>query len=329
MNKKVLVTGGCGYIGSHVVRQLTETGYKVTVLDNLSTGYSDALIYGEKLVKADLSDTKRLEDLLKEENFSAVLHFAASIVVPESVKNPIFYYKNNTANTINLLNLCVKYSVKKIIFSSTAAVYGTTDKPLVTENDPVYPQNPYARSKLMDEQVLQDIEQAHGVESVILRYFNVAGADPKLRMGQRYPGATHLIKVTCEAAVGKRSEVTVFGTDYDTPDGTGVRDYIHIEDLADAHLLALKYLEGGGKSDVFNCGYGKGYSVKQVIQEVQNIITTKLLIKNGPRREGDVAQLIADSSRFNTKLGWEPKHANLSEIVESALGWEKKMAKGE
>ena len=326
-NKKVLVTGGCGYIGSHVTRQLSELGYQVVVYDNLSTGNKKALIHGEKLVVADLADTETLRNVIKENDFSAVLHFAASIVVPESVSQPLEYYRNNTVHTLNLLEACRDFGLKDIIFSSTAAVYGESggNKP-ISEDDPLLPTNPYARSKLMDEWILADLALSNPELSyVVLRYFNVAGADLLARMGQSFPNATHLIKVASEVALGARPQLMVYGDDYETPDGTCVRDYIHIEDLADAHVKALQYLEKGGESRILNCGYGVGYSVKEVVAEVDRVHGTDVPRQMTERRPGDVASLVADSSRLQRELGWKPQYNELNLIVKSAYEWEKKV----
>ncbi len=325
MKKSILVTGGAGYIGSHVCRQLSEAGYQVTVIDNLSTGFKSSLINNEKLIVGDLSDEMMLEDVFSSSSFDAVIHFAASIVVPDSVEDPIRYYENNTVNALKLFKACVKHGVNKIIFSSTAAVYGNTSEGSVTEEDPVAPENPYGLSKLMDEWILRDISKAHELSYVVLRYFNVAGADPELRIGQKFPNATHLIKVACEAALGKREKVTIFGDDYPTPDGTGVRDYIHVEDLASAHIKAYEYLADGKRESLtLNCGYGRGFSVKEVIEEVEKTNNVKVPHEIGSRRPGDVGALIANSDKLKKKLGWVPQFDSLSQIVKSAFQWEKK-----
>lgn len=322
----LLVTGGCGYIGSHVTRQLSEAGYSVVVLDNLSTGFSDALLHNETLVRADINDEKALDTLFSHHRFAGVLHFAASIVVPESVAQPLQYYQNNSVGTLNLLKACVKHGVERFVFSSTAAVFGDTTQEMVSESTPTAPTNPYSRSKLVDEWILDDVSRAHPLRYVVLRYFNVAGADPEGRMGQRSPNATHLIKVACEAIVGKREGVTVYGTDYATPDGTGIRDYIHVEDLADAHVSALKHLEKGGESGTFNCGYGHGYSVLEVLEEIQRVAHQKIQVTQSARRPGDVPRLVADPSKLRRVLGWKPKYDSLNAICASALTWERKLA---
>lgn len=322
----VLVTGGAGYIGSHVVRQLSEAGYTVVVYDNLSTGFPDALVHGERLVTGDLSDTARLDALFVEYGFSTVLHFAASIIAPESVTAPLKYYGNNTRNTLNLLGVCVKHGVERFIFSSTAAVYGIPDSGVAAEESATVPINPYGTSKLMSEWMLRDVCAAHGMRSVALRYFNVAGADPQARMGQRTPEATHLIKVSCQAALGLRDKVCIFGTDYPTPDGTGIRDYIHVEDLASAHLAALSYLEKGGESTRINVGYGSGSSVREVIDMVRRVSGVQFLAEEAPRRPGDPPSLVARADRARTLLGWTPRYDNLEIIVADAWRWEKKIS---
>ncbi|BBA70690.1 UDP-glucose 4-epimerase GalE [Geobacter sulfurreducens] len=322
----VLVTGGAGYIGSHVVRQLSEAGYTVVVYDNLSTGFPDALVHGERLVTGDLSDSARLDALFVEYGFSTVLHFAASIIAPESVTAPLKYYGNNTRNTLNLLGACVKHGVERFIFSSTAAVYGIPDSGVAAEESATVPINPYGTSKLMSEWMLRDVCAAHGMRSVALRYFNVAGADPQARMGQRTPEATHLIKVSCQAALGLRDKVCIFGTDYPTPDGTGIRDYIHVEDLASAHLAALSYLEKGGESTRINVGYGSGSSVREVIDMVRRVSGVQFLAEEAPRRPGDPPSLVARADRARTLLGWTPRYDNLETIVADAWRWEKKIS---
>ena len=323
---KVLVTGGCGYIGSHVVRQLSEAGNDVVVYDNLSTGFASALVHGERLEQGDLADTERLAELFREHRFRKVLHFAAAIIAPESVSLPLKYYTNNTRNTLNLLSACVSHGVEEFIFSSTAAVYGFPEGGIAAEGSPTVPINPYGTSKLMSEWMLRDTAAAHGLRYVALRYFNVAGADPEARMGQRTPEATHLIKVACQAALGMRETITVFGTDYPTPDGTGIRDYIHVEDLASAHLAALRYLDGGGASTTLNVGYGKGASVREVLAVVEEVSGGRLPVEEGPRRPGDPAMLVARADLIRTVLGWEPRYDHLPTIVADAWRWERKLA---
>jgi UDP-glucose 4-epimerase len=320
--KPILVTGGAGYIGSHVVRQLGAAGYPVIVLDNLSTGFRRAVLHGE-LVEGNSGDRELAGRLIREHGIEAVLHFAAHIVVPESVAEPLKYYGNNTCNTRNLLQACHENGVKRFIFSSTAAVYGIPAGPAAGEDSPLAPINPYGLSKLMSEWMLRDLATASPLRYVALRYFNVAGADPEGRIGQSTPMATHLIKVACEHAVGKRDHVAVFGTDYPTPDGTGVRDYIHVDDLAAAHILALNYLEQGGASQILNCGYGHGYSVRQVLDTVQKVSGVKLDIREQERRAGDPPALIAAADRIRGVLGWQPQHDDLAFIVKTALAWEK------
>jgi UDP-glucose 4-epimerase len=321
----ILVTGGAGYIGSHVVRQLSEAGHQVVVYDNLSTGSAAALLNGERLIVGDLADGAHLSEVLRETGCKSVLHFAAAIIAPESVHLPLKYYSNNTRNTLNLLQACVEHGVERFIFSSTAAVYGMPAGGEAFEDSTTEPINPYGTSKLMSEWMLRDAAFAHGFSYVALRYFNVAGADPQARMGQRTPDATHLIKVCCQAALGMRDAVSIFGTDYDTPDGTGIRDYIHIEDLAAAHLYALGYLEGGGASTVINVGYGQGDSVRQVIEVVKKVSGVDFKVVESPRRPGDPANLVAGADRIRSLLGWSPSYANLTTIIEDAWRWEKKL----
>jgi UDP-glucose 4-epimerase len=322
--RRILVTGGAGYIGSHVVRQLGETGREVVVLDNLSKGFREAVLYGE-LIVGDTGDRELVRRILTEYRIDTVMHFAAATVVPESVAHPLQYYGNNTCNSRNLLECCLEREVKHFIFSSTAAVYGIPEEPYASEDTPTRPINPYGLSKLMTEWMLRDVGAASDMRFVALRYFNVAGSDPATRIGQNTPKATLLIKVACEAAVGKRKFVSIFGTDYPTPDGTGVRDYIHVEDLADAHLKALSYLEQGGESTTLNCGYGHGYSVREVLAAVERVGGVPLCIREEERRPGDPPMLIATAQRIREVLHWRPQGDDLDFIVRTSLQWERKL----
>ncbi len=321
MTNSILVTGGAGYIGSHVVRQLTTSGRKVVVLDNLSTGFKDAVI-GAELITGDTGDKNLVKKLLADHNVDTVMHFAAHTIVPESVSNPLKYYGNNTCCTRNLLECCSEAGVKHFIFSSTAAVYGIPETDMTSEETPTAPINPYGTSKLMSEMMLKDLSFATPLRHVILRYFNVAGSNPEGEIGQSTEKATLLIKVACETALGKRDAIYVFGTDYDTKDGTGVRDYIHVEDLASAHIRALEYLEKGGESSTFNCGYGHGYSVREVLDTVERVNGQKLNIIEEPRRAGDPPMLIAKADRIKETLNWEPQYDDLDLIVKTSLSWE-------
>jgi UDP-glucose 4-epimerase len=321
----ILVTGGAGYIGSHMVHALADAGEKVVVLDNLSTGFRFLLPPSVPLIVGSTGDRDLTARVMHEHRIDAIIHFAASIVVPDSVRDPLGYYRNNTLNTCNLIDVAIANGVKHFIFSSTAAVYGNAERVPVREDDPTLPISPYGSSKLMSETMLRDAGFAHGLRYVVLRYFNVAGADPQGRTGQATPQATHLIKVACEAATGKRAKVDVFGTDYATADGTGVRDYIHVSDLAAAHSAALGYLRDGGDSATFNCGYGRGASVMEVIAAVKRVSGVDFPVMLGPRREGDPAALIADASRIRATLPWTPKYQDLDTIVRHAFAWERKL----
>jgi len=321
----VLVTGGAGYIGSHMVHALADAGESVIVLDNLSTGFRFLLPSRVSLIVGSTGDRDLAARLIREHKVDSIIHFAASIVVPDSVRDPLGYYRNNTLNTCNLIDVAIDNGVKRFIFSSTAAVYGNPQRVPAREDDPTAPISPYGASKLMSETMLRDAGFAHGLRYVVLRYFNVAGANPKGRTGQATPQATHLIKVACEAALGKRAKVDVFGMDYPTPDGTGVRDYIHVSDLAAAHSAALAYLREGGDSATFNCGYGRGASVMEVIASVKRVSGVDFPVVVGPRREGDPAALIADVSRIRTTLPWTPKFQDLDTIVTHALAWERSL----
>ena len=325
---KTLVTGGAGYIGSHMVRTLGELGHEVVVYDNLSTGFRDSILHGTLQV-ADLSDTAGLDALFAEEKFDAVAHFAAHIVVDESVREPIKYYRNNFVNALNLIDTCVRHKVNRFIFSSTAAVYGIPGRVPVSEDAPLLPINPYGASKRMVEQALQDVSTAAGLRYVALRYFNVAGADPQSRIGQRYKDATHLITVALRTALGMREELQIFGADYATPDGTCIRDYIHVDDLIDAHILAMDHLAHGGESRVFNCGYGHGYSVREVVAEVRKVTGIDFCVRETGRRAGDPPALIADASLIRKELGWRPKYDDLDYIIRTAWDWEKKLHRKE
>ena len=321
--KRVFVTGGAGYIGSHVVKALGEAGYEVCTYDNLSSGNRWAVLHGE-LVEGDLADRETLKRALQEFRPDAVIHFAAFIEVGESVAKPLKYYRNNTVNALILLETLRELGIDHFIFSSTAAVYGTPEKIPVAEGDPLLPINPYGASKMMTERLLADLSDADDAfRYVALRYFNVAGADGKGRIGQAYANATHLITRALKTAKGEYPQLQVFGTDYPTPDGTGIRDYIHVDDLAAAHLEALRYLEKGGDSRIFNCGYGHGYSVREVIAVAKQVTGIDFKVEDVPRRAGDPAALIADNRRILAETEWRPQHDNLEYIVETAWAWEK------
>lgn len=322
---KVLVTGGAGYIGSHVVKALGEKGYDILVLDNLSYGHEWAVLYG-RLLKGELGDKDLLRDVFKRERIDAVIHFAAFIVVDESVKNPLKYYRNNFVNTLNLVEACIEYGVNKFIFSSTAAVYGIPESVPVNEEAPLLPINPYGESKVMVEKLLRDVSKVTNFRYISLRYFNVAGADRLARIGQAREDATHLITVSLRTALGLRKHLDIYGTDYPTPDGTCIRDYIHVEDLADAHVLALEELEIKMESKIYNCGYGHGYSVIEVVKKVKEITGVDFKVNYIGRRPGDPPVLIADSSRIMKELNWRPKYDDLGYIIRTAWEWEKKFS---
>ena len=317
----VLVTGGCGYVGSFVVSHLLEAGYRPVIVDNLYSGFRWAAQQAE-LIVLDLADRQGLAALLMERRFDAVVHCAAHVWVGESVREPARYYANNTGNAIGLFDLCVRAEVPAIVFSSTAAVYGEPGTSLLDESLPTAPINPYGASKAMSERILLDIAAATGMRYAILRYFNVAGADADARIGEATPNNAHLVKLACEAALGLRPGMAIHGTDYPTPDGTCIRDYVHVDDLARAHLMALEHLHAGGPSLVANCGYGHGFSVREVLDTVRRITDVRFPITPGPRRPGDPAVLVADSQRLRSLLGWAPRHDDLDYIVATAWRWE-------
>jgi len=322
----VLVTGGAGYIGSHAVLALLDAGYPVTVIDNLTTGFRFAVPADVKFYEGDIEDADLLRQIFSEQGIRAIMHFAGSIIVPESVENPLKYYHNNTAKSRALIAAAVEAGVPHFIFSSTAATYGTPEVSPVTEDSPKRPINPYGMSKLMTEMMLADVAAAHPINFCALRYFNVAGADPQCRSGQSTAGATHLIKVAVEAALGKRKSVGVFGTDFDTPDGTGVRDYIHVSDLADAHVLALESLAARPQESLtMNCGYGQGFSVLEVLDAVDRVTNLGIERELQGRRAGDPASLISDNKRIRSTLPWQPRFADLDTIIAHALAWERRL----
>jgi UDP-glucose 4-epimerase len=323
----VLVTGGAGFIGSHMVLALLDAGREVVVLDNLSTGFRWAVPKAATLVVGDVGDQDLVRTVIRKYQIDAIIHFAGSIVVPESVADPLGYYNNNTVKSRALIEAAVAAGIKNFIFSSTAAVYGNPAENPVGETAAPAPMSPYGWSKLMTEIMLADASRAHDFRYVALRYFNVAGADPKGRSGQSTPRATHLIKVACETALGQRSHMEVFGTDYPTPDGTCIRDYIHVTDLIRAHAAALDYLTTGGKSDVFNCGYSKGFSVLEVIDAVKRVSGNDFEVRLSSPRPGDPAAIVAGSAKIRQRLGWSPRHDDLDEIVRHALAWEAQLAR--
>jgi UDP-glucose 4-epimerase len=321
----VLVTGGAGYIGSHTVHALADAGERVIVLDNLSSGFASALPRGMLPVLGDVGDKQMVVALIENHGVESIIHFAGSTIVPESMRDPLGYYRNNTANSRILLEAAVKGGVRHFIFSSTAAVYGDPARVPVAEDDPTEPLSPYGWSKLMTEQMLRDTDIAHGLGHVILRYFNVAGADPQLRTGLSTAGATHLIKVAVETALGRRPALDVYGADYPTPDGTCIRDFIHVSDLARAHLAALHHLRHGGASATLNCGYGHGYSVLEVLRAVERAVGRKLKVNMAPRREGDIMTSVAQTDRIRRTLNWTPELDDLDTIVAHALAWERRL----
>ena len=322
----VLVTGGAGYIGSHMAHALVDAGERVVVLDNLTTGFEWAVPPGASLVVGETGDERRVAELIAQENVEAIIHFAASIVVPESVRDPLGYYRNNTVNSRALIEVAVRQGVRHFIFSSTAAVYGDPEQLPVREEDPTVPTSPYGSSKLMTEIMLRDAGRAHGLQHVIMRYFNVAGADPLGRTGQSTKGATHLIKVAVEAALGLRSHVDVFGTDYPTPDGTCISDYVHVSDLVAAHCHALDYLRRGGASATINCGYGRGFSVLEVIETVKRVSGVDFRVEFKDRRAGDPARVVGACKRAHSVLKWQPRFDDLQTIVDHALAWDRRLA---
>ena len=321
----ILVTGGAGYIGSHAVHDLVDAGERVVVLDNLSTGFASALPRTMLPIVGDVGDQGLVASLIEQHDVEAVIHFAGSTIVPESMKDPLGYYGNNTANSRALIEAAVKGGVKHFIFSSTAAVYGNPARVPVAEDDPTVPLSPYGWSKLMTEVMLRDTSAAHPLTHVALRYFNVAGADPELRTGLQTPGATHLIKVAVEAALGRRERIDVFGSDYDTPDGTCIRDFIHVSDLARAHRAALNYLRTGAPSQTLNCGYGRGYSIREVLDAVTRGACHPFPVKFSSRRPGDIVVSVAAAERIRERLDWTPEFENLDTIVRHALAWEHKL----
>ncbi|MBM4141488.1 MAG: UDP-glucose 4-epimerase GalE [Nitrospira sp.] len=321
---KILVTGGAGYIGSHVVKALSEKRHSIVVYDNLSYGYEWAVLNG-RLVKGDLADKRLLNTIFEAEDFEAVIHLAAFVVVEESVREPIKYYRNNFVNTLKLMEACITHNVSKFIFSSSAAVYGIPEKVPVTEDAPLQPISPYGSSKVMVEHVLDDVSRTNNLRYASLRYFNVAGADPLSRIGQARKDAPHLITASLRTALGIKDHLDIFGTDYPTPDGTCIRDYIHVDDLADVHVLALGYLESGGDSRIYNCGYEHGYSVKEVVEKAKNVTGVDFPVRPVGRRPGDSPVLVADASRIKRELDWKPKYDDLGYIIKTAWEWEKKM----
>ena len=322
-----LVTGGAGYIGSHMVHALVEARESVVVIDNLSTGFSTFLPEGVPLFIGDAGDENLVEGVIAQHGVESIIHFAGSVVVPASMRDPLGYYRNNTMTTRSLLNAAVKSGVKRFIFSSTAAVYGNPEQVPVPENAPTRPMSPYGSSKLMTEIMLHDVAEAHDMSYVVLRYFNVAGADPFGRVGLATVGATHLLKIAVEAATGQRAKVELFGTDYPTRDGSCIRDFIHVSDLAQAHRAALSYLRGGGSSVTLNCGYGRGYSVLETLEAVRRVSSSNFAVQYAPRRPGDIMTMVADTSRIRSTLDWKPRYDDLDTIAAHALIWEEKLVR--
>jgi UDP-glucose 4-epimerase len=320
---KILVVGGAGYIGSHMVKRLMRGGHEVVTLDDLSTGYRDAVL-GGGFIQGSIADRALLDRLFSEQRFEAVFHFASFILVGESVTDPAKYYANNLANTLNLLDAMVRHEINHLVFSSSAAIFGEPRNMRIDEDHPVAPINPYGASKAMVEQILCDYDRAYGLKSVSLRYFNACGADPEGELGERHDPETHLIPLALQAVSGRRDSLTIYGRDYDTPDGTCIRDYVHICDLCDAHLLALEYLRNGAASNAFNLGNGDGFSVQQVIDTVSTVTNKKVRVNDGPRRLGDPARLVADAGKANKTLGWRPQFSDLNVIVSHAWAWETK-----
>lgn len=323
----VLVTGGAGYIGSHMVYALVEAGESVAVIDNLTTGFARAVPGGVPLIVGDAGDEALVTQAIAEHDVESVIHFAGSVVVPDSMRDPLGYYRNNTMTTRSLLNAVVGSGISRFIFSSTAAVYGNPDEVPVPESAPTRPLSPYGSSKLMTEIMLHDVAAAHGMNYVVLRYFNVAGADPHARIGLATVGATHLLKIAVEAATGQRAKIDVYGTDYPTPDGSCVRDFIHVSDLAQAHRAALAYLRDGGTSTTLNCGYGRGYSVLETIEAVKRVSGRSFAVQYAPRRPGDIMAMVADTSRMRGLLDWTPQFDDLDTIAAHALAWEEKLVR--
>jgi UDP-glucose 4-epimerase len=321
----VLVTGGAGYIGSHMVRALADAAESVVVIDNLSTGFSAFLPEGVPLFIGDAGDENLVEGVIAQHQIDSIIHFAGSVVVPDSMRDPLGYYRNNTMTTRSLLNVAVRTGISRFIFSSTAAVYGNPEQVPVAEHAPTRPLSPYGSSKLMTEIMLHDVASAHGMQYVVLRYFNVAGADPFARIGLATVGATHLLKIAMEAATGQRAKIDVFGTDYPTPDGSCVRDFIHVSDLAGVHRAALSYLRGGGSSVTLNCGYGRGYSVLETIEAVRRVSGRNFAVQYAPRRPGDIMTMVADTSLMRATLDWTPQYDDLETIARHALAWEEKL----